>query len=151
MTDTTYAADDERRGFLFATCFVALIATSFAFIIRAFIIDEQAVEFGLSEAQKGELFGAGLWPFAISIVLFSLVIDRVGYGRALWFAFACHVISVIVTLFARGYWGLYLGNFIAALGNGTVEAVINPVIATVFWKQKTKWLNILHAGWPGGL
>ncbi|MEM7807448.1 MAG: MFS transporter, partial [Planctomycetota bacterium] len=47
--------------------------------------------------------------------------------------------------------GLYLGNFIAALGNGTVEAVINPVIATVFWKQKTKWLNILHAGWPGGL
>ncbi|MEM1011144.1 MAG: MFS transporter [Planctomycetota bacterium] len=151
MTDTTYAADDECRGFLFATCFVALIATSFAFIIRAFIIDEQAVEFGLSEAQKGELFGAGLWPFAISIVLFSLVIDRVGYGRALWFAFACHVISVIVTLFARGYWGLYLGNFIAALGNGTVEAVINPVIATVFWKQKTKWLNILHAGWPGGL
>ena len=37
------------------------------------------------------------------------------------------------------------------LGNGTVEAFINPVVATMFHKEKTKWLNILHAGWPGGL
>ncbi len=41
--------------------------------------------------------------------------------------------------------------FIFALGNGTVEAVINPVVATMFSRDKTKWLNILHAGWPGGL
>jgi MFS family permease len=33
----------------------------------------------------------------------------------------------------------------------TVEAVINPVVATVYSKEKTKWLNILHAGWPGGM
>jgi len=32
-----------------------------------------------------------------------------------------------------------------------VEAFINPVVATMFKKDKTKWLNILHAGWPGGL
>jgi MFS family permease len=38
-----------------------------------------------------------------------------------------------------------------ALGNGTVEAYINPVVATMFKKDKTKWLNILHAGWPGGI
>ena len=30
-------------------------------------------------------------------------------------------------------------------------SVINPVVATMFKKDKTKWLNILHAGWPGGL
>ena len=30
-------------------------------------------------------------------------------------------------------------------------AFINPVVATLFSKEKTKWLNILHAGWPGGL
>ena len=38
-----------------------------------------------------------------------------------------------------------------AVANGTVESFINPVIATVFNKQKAKWLNILHAGWPAGL
>ena len=46
---------------------------------------------------------------------------------------------------------LYWGGLVLALGNGTVEAFINPVVATMFTKDKTKWLTILHAGWPGGL
>ena len=46
--------------------------------------------------------------------------------------------------------GIALG-VILGLGNGTVEAFINPVVATIFNRDKTKWLNILHAGWPGGL
>ena len=58
---------------------------------------------------------------------------------------------MIITIFADGYWWLYIGTFVMAIGNGTVEAVINPVVATIFSKEKTKWLNILHAGWPGGL
>ena len=32
-----------------------------------------------------------------------------------------------------------------------LKPFINPVVATMFKKDKTKWLNILHAGWPGGL
>ena len=46
---------------------------------------------------------------------------------------------------------LVVGSLIVALGNGAVEAFINPVVATIFSKDKTKWLNILHAAWPGGL
>jgi MFS family permease len=52
---------------------------------------------------------------------------------------------------ASAYSDLYLGSIILGLGNGTVEAFINPVVATMFSREKTKWLNILHAGWPGGL
>jgi MFS family permease len=139
------------QKWLFWTCFISLVATSFGFIVRTQIIGDWGTEFNLSETQKGEIFGVGLWPFALSIILFSLVIDRIGYGRALAFAWICHVASAVVTIFANGYWMLYIGTFILALGNGTVEAVINPVVATIFSKQKTKWLNILHAGWPGGL
>ena len=29
--------------------------------------------------------------------------------------------------------------------------MINPLIATLCKENKTTWLNILHAGWPGGL
>jgi len=149
----------QRDMKLFWTCFISLVATSFGFIVRASIMDAWAKDFGLSETQKGEIFGVGLWPFAISIVLFSLIIDRIGYGVALGFAFICHVAFIAIVIAApnlvangaNGYWVLYLGSFIGALGNGTVEAVINPVVATMFSKDKTKWLNILHAGWPGGL
>jgi len=136
---------------LFAGCFLALIATAFGFIVRMDLIDTWRSEFGLTKTQAGEILGVCLWPFAISIVLFSLVIDRVGYGVAMAFAFACHVASALITVNATGYQGLWLGTFICALGNGTVEAVINPAIATLFRHDKTKWLNILHAGWPGGL
>jgi MFS family permease len=136
---------------LFLTCFIALVATSFGFIIRANIIGDLGVHFNLSETQKGEILGVGLWPFALSIILFSLVIDKIGYGRALAFGFVCHVAATIVTIFATGYQMLYWGTFILALGNGTVEAVINPVVATAYSKDKTRWLNILHAGWPGGM
>ena len=67
------------------------------------------------------------------------------------FAFACHVSSVVLTIFATGYWSLYIATFIAALGAGTVEAAINPAVATMYSKDKTKWLIMLHAGWPAGL
>jgi MFS family permease len=125
-------------------------------MLRIFLMDTWADEFGLDNTQKGTIFGAGLWPFGVSIVLFSLVLDRIGYRKAMAFSFICHIGFVAMTIMAgrnpeSAYQYLYWGSVIGALGNGTVEAVINPLIATVFHKEKTKWLNILHAGWPGGL
>lgn len=145
------AESSSGQSRLFATCFMAIVATSFCFIIRAMVIDAWGVEFGLSETQKGELFGAGLWPFAISIVLLSLVIDRLGFKTTLWFAALCHAVGLAVLLTATGYWTLYIGTFIMALGNGAVEAAVNPAIASAYTNDRPKHLNRLHAGWPGGL
>jgi MFS family permease len=136
---------------LFWGCFIALITTAFGFILRVFLMDGWAKEFNFSATQQGELMGVGLWPFAISIVLFSLVIDRIGYKTAMWFGFVCHMVSLVMTVNATSYDGLYWANFVVALGNGTVEAYINPVVATQFRNDKSRWLNILHAGWPGGM
>jgi MFS family permease len=154
--------------FLFWGCFVALVATSFGFITRMLLLGRFATDFGLDKVRLGELQGAGIWPFAISIILFSLVIDRIGYRVAMIFSFVCYVAYLTLASMAygaiqgvtgvelqaaqqRGYELLYWGSIILGLGNGTVEAFINPVVATLFRTQKTKWLNILHAGWPGGL
>ena len=41
--------------------------------------------------------------------------------------------------------------FIFAVGNGICEAVANPLVAALFPKNRTHYLNILHAGWPAGL
>ncbi len=148
---TGHPHPDSSRRFLFWTCFVSLVATSFGFISRAILLGDWGPAFNLSETQLGEIFGAGLWPFAISIVIFSLFLDKVGDRNGLWFAFICHIISAVMTIMATGYQSLYWAAFVGALGNGAVEAVINPAVATVYPKEKTKWLNILHAGWPCGL
>jgi MFS family permease len=136
---------------LFVACIVALVAVAFGFVIRAFLLNEWGVLFNLSETQKGSIQGAGLYPQALSIIFFSLVIDRFGYGRTIGFAFVAHVVSAVITVTATGYTGLYLGTFVFALAAGAVEAAINPITATLYAKSKTQHLNILHAGWPGGL
>lgn len=136
---------------LFWACFIALVATSFVFGVRANTIGQLQDSFNLSEAQKGNINGAGMWPFALSIIFFSLIIDKIGYKTVAIFAMVCHVVSLILTLRATGYESFYWGTFLVAVANGTVESFINPVIATVFNKEKAKWLNILHAGWPAGL
>ncbi len=158
---------------LFWGCFIALITTAFAFITRAFLVNADSFwpkTFDLDQVQGQELFQAGVWPFAISIIVFSLIIDRVGYRSAMIFSFVCYAAYAVLAFMAYGvvtaeglsgdalkdaqgeaYTLLYWGSVILGLGNGTVEAFINPVVATMFKKDKTKWLNILHAGWPGGL
>src|SRR2546422_10674550 len=142
---------EVRPKRLFVACIVALVTTSFGFISRAFLINEWAQTFNLTQQQVGALQGAGLFPFALSIIFFSLIVDRIGYGRAMVFAFLGHAISAILTITAKSYEALYVGTFLFALANGTVEAVINPVTATLFPKNKTNKLNILHSGWAGGL
>lgn len=167
---TSLAARNPSSQYIFWGCFIALVTTSMAFITRALLLGRFAVDFNLDPVETGRLFGAGLWPFAISIILFSLIIDRVGYRRAMLFSFVCYTVYGVLAFIAyarvhaegltgaeleaaqaAGYRLLWWGSVILGLGNGTVEAFINPVVATLFSKEKTKWLNILHAGWPGGL
>ena len=62
-------ADDKRKNMLlFWGCFAALIATAFGFQVRAMLMETWGTEFGIDKTQQGEIFGAGLWPFAISII-----------------------------------------------------------------------------------
>lgn len=155
---------------VFWGCFIALITTSFAFVTRMILCDGQFKDdFALNDVTVGALKGAGIWPFGVSIILFSLIIDKIGYRVAMFFSFACYAIYLVLACMAyaaiqgelqgdalvaaqkTGLNYLTIGSIILALGNGTVEAFINPVVATIFNREKTKWLNILHAGWPGGL
>ena len=90
---------------LFWGCFIALITTAFAFITRAFLVnvpDLWPKTFNLDDVQAQELFNAGIWPFAISIIVFSLIIDKIGYKIAMFFSFACYVIYAALALTAYG-------------------------------------------------
>ncbi len=53
---------DQKEKWLFWACFISLIATAFGFIVRTQVIDIWGEQFNLTETQKGEIFGVGLWP-----------------------------------------------------------------------------------------
>ena len=149
----------QRR--LFLASFITLIAAGVGFSIRSGILDDWGRDFGFTQTELGAITGSGLWGFGLAIVFFSLLADRVGYGPLMCVAFVLHVLSAALTLAASyvfvhhgkeaTFWVLYAGMSLFALANGTCEAVINPLAATLYPREKTHYLNILHAGWPAGL
>lgn len=141
--------------------FMAILASGVGFSVRGGILGQWGDQFGFTNTELGTITGGGLTGFGLVIIFTSLVADRIGYGKLMIAAFLLHFLSAVLTLatpafFASGgkpaaYWCLFTAMFIFAIGNGVCEAVVNPLTATLFPKNKTHYLNILHAGWPAGL
>jgi len=138
--------------------FLAILAAGIGFGIRGGILASWAADFGFTGAQLGAIGGAGFTGFCFGIIIGGVVVDRVGYGKLVVAAFLFHVLSAFITFAATkgqaqstAYLFLYLGTFVFALANGTLEAVANPLVSTLFPNNRTHYLNILHASWPAGL
>lgn len=142
---------DKERRLLFWASFLSLTAAGVGFAFRAAMGNDYGAELQLDNQQVGQILGASLWPIAITMILFSLVVDRTGYKMPMMLAFALQAVSGIGSYMSNSYTTLYLSALCAGLGHGIVEAVINPICAAVYPKEKTKWLTILHASWPAGL
>ena len=149
------------RKTIFFASFMTLIAGGIGFGVRGAIVGDWGAQFGFTKSELGTILGAGLSGFGFTIIGFSLFADKLGYRLLLTAAFVLHVLSAVITLAANPvfhsagrtatYYCLFIGTFVFALGNGCCEAAINPLTATLFPQNKTHYLNILHAGWPGGL
>lgn len=146
------AAPNAKR--LLWAGFMAILAAGVGFAIRGGIFDNWGAEYGFTAQQLGDIGGAGFTGFCFGIILGGVVCDKIGYGKLVILAFVMHVLSAVVTFTASGdnaYQRLYWGMFIFAYANGTLEAVANPLVATLFPNKRTHYLNILHASWPAGL
>ena len=138
--------------------FMAILAAGVGFALRNGLTGEWKTLFGFTDGQVGLIGGAGFSGFCFGIIVGGVVVDKIGYGKLVATAFALHVLSAIVTLSpapdvsqATAFNLLFCGSFIFALANGTLEAVANPLIATIYPKNRTHYLNILHASWPAGM
>ncbi len=144
-----------NAGRLLWAGFMAILAAGAGFALRGGIFDNWGAEFGFTATQLGAIGGAGFTGFCFGIIVGGVVCDKIGYGKLVIAAFALHVISALVTFTAstpqNAYQILTIGMFIFAYANGTLEAVANPLVATLFPSNRTHYLNILHASWPLGM
>jgi MFS family permease len=159
---TRSAAPTARNAYrLLWAGFFAIFASGVGFAVRTRVLTLWAADYGFTMTELGEITGGGLVGFGIVILAGSLIADRIGYGRLMILALVAHLLSAILQLCTGAvfdklgrdgvYWNLYIAMFLFSIGNGICEAVVNPVVATLFPHQKTHYLNILHAGWPGGM
>lgn len=133
----------------FASC-VALVATAMTFAIRANLIDDLGKEFSISPAGMGWVISTAFWGFTLSMMVGGVLCDILGMKRLLVFAFAGHVAGIILTIFATGFWSLFVSTLFVGIANGFVEAACNPLVASLYPEEKTKKLNQFHVWFPGG-
>lgn len=150
-------SENNRMRLLWAG-FMAILAAGVGFSIRNGIGGEWAKIFGFTGLQVGLIGGAGFSGFCFGIIIGGVIVDRIGYGKLVVTAFLLHLLSAVITLIPSAgmtqqsaFLALFCGTFTFSLANGTLEAVANPLVATLFPENRTHYLNILHASWPAGM
>jgi MFS family permease len=147
-----------NAGRLLWAGFMAILAAGVGFGIRGAIFTDWVKAFNFTGLETGLIGGAGFTGFCFGIVIGGIIVDRIGYGKLVAAAFAFHVLSALVAFGATdgmatktAFTYLWTGTFLFAVANGTLEAVANPLVATLFPNNRTHYLNILHASWPAGM
>jgi MFS family permease len=140
----------DRSRLFWASC-LALLVTSLSFGIRAGILSELGTIFNLDGAQLGIITATAFWGFPLAVIIGGMVVDVIGMKRLLMIAFVFHLLGIVLTIFATGYWSLFLSTLLIGIANGTVEAACNPLVATIYSENKTTKLNHFHLWFPGGI
>ena len=140
-----------QRSQLFVASCLALLVTSLSFGIRAGILGRLGVQFELNAQQLGTIAATAFWGFPLAVVIGGFVVDIIGMKRLLIVAFVFHLAGILLTIFAGGYWSLFISTLCIGIANGTVEAACNPLVATIYSDDKTTKLNHFHLWFPGGI
>lgn len=85
------------------------------------------------------------------MIIGGALVDHFGMKRIIWLGFFFHLAGITITMLAYNFWSLFFGSLAIGIGNGMVEAACNPLVATMFSKNKTKMLNRFHIWFPGGI
>lgn len=140
-----------KKSLLFNASCTALVVTALTFATRAGMIEPWRVEFNLSGEQVGWIVGTAFWGFTLAMVLGGPLVDIIGMKRIIYVAFTAHVVGILLTIFASGFWSLFFSTLLIGLANGSVEAAANPLVTAMYPNDKTKKLNQFHVWFPGGI
>ncbi len=140
-----------NRTQLFRASCLSLLVTSLSFGIRAGILNQLGTDFHLDASQLSLITSTAFWGFPIAVVVGGLIVDIIGMKRLLVIAFILHLTGIILTIFAGGFWTLYISTLFFGLANGTVEASCNPLVTALYPENKATKLNHFHLWFPGGI
>ena len=143
--------DAINKTQLFNASCVALVVTALAFATRGSFVESWATEFNLTHTQVGWIVGTAFWGFTLAMVFGGPLVDIIGIGRIIAIAFFCHVVGIVFTIIATGFWSLFISTLFIGIANGSVEAACNPLITSMYTDEKTRRLNRFHAWFPTGI
>jgi MFS family permease len=144
-------AKEFNANRLFWMSCMALVVTAMTFAIRARLMPMWETGFPLSARDSAIAVGTAFWGFTLAQFVGGPLVDVIGMKRFVRIAFFLHLIGIVITIFARDFWTLFIGTLFMGVGNGSVEAGCNPLVASLYPNHKTKMLNRFHVWFPGGI
>ena len=140
----------NKNKVFFLAC-IALIVTSMTFAIRAGILTQLGVDFEISNKELGWINSMAFLGFPLAMLIGGLLYNTLGAKKLMTIAFICHLLGLVLTIYADGFWTLIISTFFIGFANGSVEPACNPMIADMYTNNRTAMLNKFHVWFPGGL
>lgn len=140
-----------NKNRLFIASCVSLIVTAMTFAIRAGILGQLGTDFKLSDTELGWVNSMAFLGFPIATIFGGLVYNSLGARKLMMIAFLSHLLGIVLTIYAGGFWTLLISTFFIGFANGSVEAACNPLIADMYSDNRTTMLNKFHVWFPGGI
>ena len=151
-----------RRGRLFIVALLALFTGGAAVSMRAATAVHMRTEYldpidpANAGAMLGTALGAAFAGFAITLLLASAVLAKIGFRNALIAAAVLMIAGFALVAHAGSlglspYTGLLVGMVVQGLGWGLIETVINPLTSAIYAEDRVSRLSILHAWYPAGV
>ncbi|MCW8850286.1 MAG: MFS transporter, partial [Melioribacteraceae bacterium] len=108
-------------------------------------------DYGLTATDIGFAFGPAFYGFTIAMIIFGPIVDMWGMRNVLYIAFITQLIGITGTIFSTDMWSLFFSTLAIGIGNGSIEAACNPLVASIYPENKTTMLNKFHVWFPGGI
>ena len=158
---------NNRKTLLIAS-FLTLVAAGAGFATRGAAGPAWA-KMGIGQGDFGAIMGYGFLGFGFFIFFGGLFVELFGYKKLMIGTVILHLISAVMLVMAPSMYAgwvesvgpveatakvvllLKLSVLLFSVCNGLYEAAINPLVGQLYPENQTHYLNILHAGWPGGM
>ena len=121
------------------------------FAIRAGVLTQLGDDFGLDNQSLGYINSMAFYGFPVAMILGGFLYNSLGPRNMMWIAFISHLLGLVLTMTAGGFWGLMISTFFIGFANGSVEAACNPLVASMYPEKQTTMLNKFHMWFPGGI
>ena len=140
----------NRNRLFIASCF-ALLTTSFAFGIRAGIMNDLVADMSMDDSQLGWINFMGIFGFPIATLVGGPLYNSLGPKKIGNIAFVCHILGITFSILSYSFYTLFFATFFISFGNGMVEAAYNPMVAAMYKEKRATMLNRFHVWFPGGI
>jgi fucose permease len=139
-----------------AACFIGIFTQAIITNITAILFVPMMTLYGFTYYQFGILVAINFTSQVAAEILFSKVIDKIGYRKIILPTCVLSFVGLILfglspTIFADNiFLGLIAATFIFAFSGGLLEIILNPIIAGIPGTHKGQAMSLLHAFYAWG-